>query len=156
MDLKTFVFITTIFTLYLVGGGFLFEFLERLDAYSEIRVTSVEAGLQKDNEPVEFYQHLIENNHITPFLVNIFSTLADNGYDMVESFNATGDFHNKTSKDSISVEATDLVKHRKWNTHLGIHYAVTVVTTVGYGRISPGTLLCKMITILYSVSCMRV
>ena len=145
MDLKVFALISLAISLYIVLGGLLFQLLEQ------------SAFLEQENYPDHVVKHKIKNKQTfdsgeTKIVVE---KLLDEIYGKSKwrldwKINKFGNESMSDGKSFLDFQIF-VKKWDQWDLYGSIFYAETIVTTIGYGHISPSTPIGRMITCLYAL-----
>ena len=138
MSFKAWLALLSFYLLYLLVGGYIFHTLGMPNDCKKFQERYEKS--QKLNQIVQW----IKNGNLTDFQKNNFTVLLNeiNAQFMLDNFGV-----HISDLSSIPQNCTHV--ELKWNFASSLLFAFTAITTIGYGNLSPDTVLGKLICLVY-------
>ena len=138
MSFRAWLALLSFYLLYLLVGGYIFHTLETPNDCKNIQEKYKKS--QKVNQMVQW----IQNGNLTDFQKTNFTVLLN-------------EINKQFRSDSFGIHISDLGSipqncthvDLKWNFASSLLFAFTAITTIGYGNLSPDTVLGKLICLVY-------
>ena len=139
MSFRAWLALLSFYLLYLLVGGYIFHTLEMPNDCKNIQERYKKS--QKLNKIVQ----RIQNDNLTDFQKNNISELLKEINEQFRLDNSR--VHISDLDSSIPPNCTHV--ELKWNFASSLLFAFTAITTIGYGNLSPDTILGKLICLVY-------